>query len=322
MAALFVHLQQRPVSAVADIYGTTKFPNIRGQLRFEQPTTGGPVIVRGTVLGLTPGLHGIHIHTNGNLTDDCKAAGPHFNPFEVAHFYLRKFNRDTVRVCLIVERSRRPGCRRPSRRRFGKLGSSRRLLSGVGHCRRNLPRRPRHFVVDRGRTRCPLQSRRRPRESRRFRSWQPRGQQENWQFRRPSRVRRHHISPTSILLVVFIIPINRNFNFHRPIRDDGFVISKMIVFFCVHKTKQGFRLPNTRSATGSPCCATCAQGFHVVCYCRGHHDWLSNSGAWSSARYCLAGFLLRVGCVLFSWSSSSSTLAAHCFLSSSTSVQK
>lgn len=41
--------------------------------------------MRGTIDGLTPGLHGLHIHEHGNLTDDCKAAGPHFNPFAKDH---------------------------------------------------------------------------------------------------------------------------------------------------------------------------------------------------------------------------------------------
>ncbi|XP_057370401.1 superoxide dismutase [Cu-Zn]-like [Daphnia carinata] len=76
---------QRPVSAVVDIRGTSKYPGISGQIHFTQTTAGGPVIVRGTVFGLTPGLHGLHIHQFGSLSDDCNAAGPHFNPFNNDH---------------------------------------------------------------------------------------------------------------------------------------------------------------------------------------------------------------------------------------------
>ena len=45
----------------------------------------GPGYVRiyGTIFGLTPGPHGFHIHMNGDVGDNCKAAGGHFNPDSV-----------------------------------------------------------------------------------------------------------------------------------------------------------------------------------------------------------------------------------------------
>jgi len=35
--------------------------------------------------GLTEGLHGIHIHTDGDVSTGCSAAGGHYNPKGVDH---------------------------------------------------------------------------------------------------------------------------------------------------------------------------------------------------------------------------------------------
>ena len=43
----------------------------------------GHVHVSGQIYGLKPGLHGFHVHMDGNLDNDCKAAGGHFNPDKV-----------------------------------------------------------------------------------------------------------------------------------------------------------------------------------------------------------------------------------------------
>ena len=45
----------------------------------------GPDHVRiiGNIHGLEEGPHGFHIHTNGDIGDNCKAAGGHFNPDDV-----------------------------------------------------------------------------------------------------------------------------------------------------------------------------------------------------------------------------------------------
>ncbi len=47
-------------------------------------TTDG-VKIRIVITGATPGLHGVHIHENGDCSDAGNAAGGHFNPDKVQH---------------------------------------------------------------------------------------------------------------------------------------------------------------------------------------------------------------------------------------------
>lgn len=43
------------------------------------------VRLTGTVHGLTPGLHGFHVHEFGDLRDGCQSMCAHFNPTESTH---------------------------------------------------------------------------------------------------------------------------------------------------------------------------------------------------------------------------------------------
>ena len=56
----------------------------KGNFLFKQEP-GKPVLVVGTVTGLTPGKHGFHIHEFGDLSNGCESAGPHYNPDDVDH---------------------------------------------------------------------------------------------------------------------------------------------------------------------------------------------------------------------------------------------
>lgn len=57
---------------------------VSGVLILEQAVPNGPVLIRGQVQGLKRGHHGFHIHAKGQLGNECKDAGPHFNPFKVS----------------------------------------------------------------------------------------------------------------------------------------------------------------------------------------------------------------------------------------------
>ncbi len=60
-----------------------KNKDAHGVVRFEQTSKG--VRVYGTVNGLSPGLHGFHIHESGDLSEGCKSLRGHFNPFQQSH---------------------------------------------------------------------------------------------------------------------------------------------------------------------------------------------------------------------------------------------
>ena len=46
---------------------------------------GTPTLIKGTITGLEPGLHGFHIHEFGDMSDGCKSMGGHYNPDNVNH---------------------------------------------------------------------------------------------------------------------------------------------------------------------------------------------------------------------------------------------
>jgi Cu-Zn family superoxide dismutase len=62
----------------------TKGSQVSGTVSFTQK--GDRVIVEAKVTGLTPGLHGFHVHEKGNCTaPDGSSAGPHFSPVPAQH---------------------------------------------------------------------------------------------------------------------------------------------------------------------------------------------------------------------------------------------
>lgn len=76
--------EAEPIEALAVLepVGDSK---VKGSVRFSQ--TGDTVHVHGEVTGLTPGLHGFHVHEKGDLSDKEKgqSVGGHYNPTDQPH---------------------------------------------------------------------------------------------------------------------------------------------------------------------------------------------------------------------------------------------
>ncbi|CAK9182825.1 unnamed protein product [Ilex paraguariensis] len=67
--------------AVAVLKGAS---NVEGVVTLSQDD-GGPTTVNVRVTGLTPGLHGFHLHEFGDTTNGCISTGAHFNPNGLTH---------------------------------------------------------------------------------------------------------------------------------------------------------------------------------------------------------------------------------------------
>ena len=57
---------------------------VKGNILLMQ-APGTPTLIKGTITGLEPGLHGFHIHEFGDMSDGCKSMGGHYNPDDVNH---------------------------------------------------------------------------------------------------------------------------------------------------------------------------------------------------------------------------------------------
>jgi len=73
-------------TATVEIKPTQEGSTVSGTMILEE--VPGGLMINAKVKGVSPGLHGFHIHETGSCEDGGKAAGGHFNPKHVSHGFL------------------------------------------------------------------------------------------------------------------------------------------------------------------------------------------------------------------------------------------
>lgn len=73
--------QKGPLKAIAYIKGET----VHGNVTMTQKSCTDHLQVEVSIVGLTPGYHGFHVHEKGDLSGGCGTAGGHYNPDNVNH---------------------------------------------------------------------------------------------------------------------------------------------------------------------------------------------------------------------------------------------
>lgn len=71
-----------PTDAVAVLTGAN---GEAGTVRFHQSQCDKHLVMNVTLYGLSPGLHGFHVHEKGDLTGGCDTLLAHYNPLNKTH---------------------------------------------------------------------------------------------------------------------------------------------------------------------------------------------------------------------------------------------
>lgn len=58
---------------------------IKGTVRFTEDINKQDIVIDIDIVGLKSGLHGFHIHTYGDMSDQCESMCAHFNPYGKSH---------------------------------------------------------------------------------------------------------------------------------------------------------------------------------------------------------------------------------------------
>jgi len=69
------------ITAIA-VFDTKK---IKGTVRFTEDIVKQDIVIDIDIVGLKPGLHGFHIHTYGDMSEQCDSMCAHFNPYGKSH---------------------------------------------------------------------------------------------------------------------------------------------------------------------------------------------------------------------------------------------
>uniref|UniRef100_A0A9L0R2R1 Superoxide dismutase copper chaperone n=1 Tax=Equus caballus TaxID=9796 RepID=A0A9L0R2R1_HORSE len=74
---------------------------VQGVVRFLQ-LTPERCLIEGTIDGLEPGPHGLHVHQFGDLTRNCNSCGDHFNPDGTSHGGPQDSERDSQASLVLI----------------------------------------------------------------------------------------------------------------------------------------------------------------------------------------------------------------------------
>jgi Cu-Zn family superoxide dismutase len=84
VVTLVVVAQAQVVTRAVAVLSPTKGSTVSGTVTFTKVQTGVKIVA--DVSGLTPGLHGFHVHEFGDCSaPDASSAGGHFNPTQTHH---------------------------------------------------------------------------------------------------------------------------------------------------------------------------------------------------------------------------------------------
>lgn len=84
------------LAAEVNILAESNSAQISATISFRQDSPDAPLRIEGHISGLPQGQHGFHVHQNGDTSDQCMAAGPHFNPTQVRVWQKVYFNFETL----------------------------------------------------------------------------------------------------------------------------------------------------------------------------------------------------------------------------------